>query len=103
MKPSLIISAGTCGLARGADEIVKVAQEYRHERGLEKDVEIKITGCHGFCEAEPNVIVQLNGKKIFYQKLRPSHVKDIIERTILKGEVITELLCSEPTTDIKYE
>ncbi len=103
MKPLLIISAGTCGLARGADEIIDAAKEYQRKNRLQKKFDIKITGCHGLCEAEPNVLVRFNGKFIFYQKLKPENVKDIIEETILKGTIIKDFLWFDPKTKEKYE
>ena len=103
MKPLLIISAGTCGLARGADEIIDAAKEYQRKNRLQKRFDIKITGCHGFCEAEPNVLVNLKGKRIFYQKLKPENVKDIIEETILRGKIVSNLLWFDPNTNRRYE
>lgn len=103
MKPSLIISAGTCGLARGADEVIQAAERYKLERGLGEQVEIKITGCHGFCEAEPNAIVRWDDKSVFYQKLRAIDIEQVIEKTVLKGEIIKELLWVDPSNGKRYE
>ncbi len=100
--PSLIISAGTCGLARGAEEIIRAARDYQSEKGLEKKFDIKVTGCHGFCEAEPNVLVYLNGQKIFYQKLRPENIKDVIQKTLIEGKILEKLLWSDPVTNKTY-
>ncbi|UCG90963.1 MAG: NADH-quinone oxidoreductase subunit NuoF [candidate division WOR-3 bacterium] len=102
MKPALIISAGTCGLARGAGEIVKAAQDYQSKRRLQQKFDIIITGCHGFCEAETNVVVHVDGKQIFYQKLRPENVKDVIEKTLLREEIINNFLWSDPKTQQVY-
>ncbi|MBN2620214.1 NADH-quinone oxidoreductase subunit NuoF [candidate division WOR-3 bacterium] len=102
MKPTLIISAGTCGLARGSNEIVQAAKEYRRKQKLEQKFEIKVTGCHGFCEAEPNVIILLPGKRIFYQRLKPENIEDIVERTLLNQEIISEFLWSAPDTKKTY-
>ncbi len=102
MKPSLILSAGTCGLARGADELIRIAKAYQLEKELTEAFEIKITGCHGFCEAEPNVIVNNNGKSYFYQKVKPADVERIIEQSVLKGELIKELLWQDPITNERY-
>jgi NADH:ubiquinone oxidoreductase subunit F (NADH-binding)/(2Fe-2S) ferredoxin len=103
MKPSLIISAGTCGLARGAEEVVRVAKSYQLERGLGDRFEIKITGCHGFCEAEPNVIVKRDGIDIFYQKLKAEDIKQVIEKTVLADEIIEEFLYLDPSTKQRYK
>jgi len=98
MTRTLVISAGTCGLARGAGELVHAAREYQKKRRLRNAFAIKVTGCHGLCEAEPNVLVVLDGKQIFYQKLKPQDIKTIIERTLLKGEIIDDLLWFDPKT-----
>ncbi len=102
MKPSLIISAGTCGLARGADEIIKAAKDYQQKRGLEKAFNIKVTGCHGLCQAEPNVLIALDGKKIFYQHLKPENITDIIEKTVRKGKIIDDFLWFDLKTQKRY-
>lgn len=103
MRPSLILSAGTCGLARGADEVIRAAERYKLERGLGEQFEIKITGCHGFCESEPNAIIRREDKSVFYQKLRASDLEQVIEQTVLKGEVIKELLWVDPSNGERYE
>ncbi len=102
MKPSLIISAGTCGLARGADEIIKAAKDYQRKKGLQKVFDIKVTGCHGLCQAEPNVLCELNGKKIFYQHLKADDVAEIIEKTLCKGKIVNDLLWFDPKTQRRY-
>ncbi len=97
MKPVLVISAGTCGLARGADEIIRAAREYREAKGFEDRFDIKITGCHGLCEAEPNVLVRFDGRTVLYQKLKPEHIQEIIDRTVLSSEIIDRFLYREGT------
>lgn len=92
MKPVLVISAGTCGLARGAEEIIRAAQDYQTRQGLTERFDIKITGCHGFCEAEPNVLVRIDGRKIFYQKLKPEQIPEIINETILHSRLVEPYL-----------
>ena len=65
--PLISISSGTCSLARGAREVIEA---FREEIQNHKDaMSLKITGCHGYCEAEPNIIVFPEG--IFYQDVKP--------------------------------
>ncbi|MBU1937790.1 SLBB domain-containing protein, partial [bacterium] len=59
-------------------------------------IEIRTTGCHGFCERGPLVVLQPEG--IFYQQVKPADAKPIIEQTIQKGEVIEKLLYRDPQT-----
>ncbi len=93
----LIVSAGTCGQARGSLKVIDALEKEIHKRNLEDRVAVKITGCHGFCEAEPNIIIQPNN--LFYQNVEPKDAEAIIEETILNGQVIDRLLYREPGTE----
>jgi len=98
-KLCIVISAGTCGRARGA---LKVGQAFRDEigkRNLQEKVDIKVTGCHGFCEAEPNLIIKPQG--IFYQKVSPKDIEEIVSETLINNEIIDRLLYIDPNTNKK--
>jgi len=89
-EKTVVISSGTCGQASGSLQIIEAFTQELEKRGLETKVRIKITGCHGFCEMEPNVIIYPD--EIYYKKLKPKDVPEIIEKTILKNKVIPSLL-----------
>lgn len=89
-KPFISISSGTCGQARGSLKVVEAFK--RAIYGLEDMISIKVTGCHGFCSAEPNVIVYPD--EIFYPNLKPEHAAKIVH-SVLKGEPVEQLLYSE--------
>ena len=56
-KRRITICAGTgCG-AYGCGEIVSALKEELKRRKLQRDVEIKVTGCHGFCERGPLLVI----------------------------------------------
>ncbi len=93
----LIVSAGTCGQARGSLKVIDSLEKEIQKRNLEDRIAVKITGCHGFCEAEPNIIIQPNN--LFYQNVQPKDAEAIIEETILNGQVIDRLLYREPGTE----
>ncbi|MBD3381983.1 MAG: 4Fe-4S dicluster domain-containing protein [candidate division Zixibacteria bacterium] len=62
---------------------------------------VKKTGCHGLCEKGPLVVIEPEG--IFYTKVKPAHVRDIIEKTLQKGELVEKLLYTDPKTEKKIE
>ena len=95
-RPVLTVSSGTCGQARGSAKVIKALHRALQERKLENKVRIRVTGCHGFCEAEPNIIIF--PQNIFYQKVNPRNGKDIISETILKKNIIPGLLYKDPRT-----
>jgi NADH-quinone oxidoreductase subunit F len=93
----LIVSAGTCGQARGSLKVIEALEKEIQKRNLEDRIAVKITGCHGFCEAEPNIIIQ--PKNLFYQNVQPKDAEAIIAETVLNGQVIDRLLYREPGTE----
>jgi len=98
-KIHVVISNGTCGQARGSEKIVQAFRKEIKKQSLQDKVEIRATGCHGFCEVEPNIIIYPEG--IFYQKLRPKDVKQIVSQTILNNKIIDDFLYIDPNTSKK--
>ena len=95
-KPTIIISSGTCGQARGSKEVVDKLQKVIRKYKLEKKVNIRVTGCHGFCQVEPIVII--NPKNIFYQQVEPDDIDEIVNETIINDKIIDRLLYIDPNT-----
>ena len=84
----------------GSKTVKDVFRSYLQKKGLSQKVGLKFTGCLGLCESGPVVIVY--PQEIFYQKVKEEDVAEIIEKTILKGEVIERLLYSDPKTGEKF-
>ncbi len=93
-KPLLIVSAGTCGQARGSLKVIESLKKTIQKESLTGKIRIKVTGCHGFCEAEPNIIIQPHD--IFYQNVQPKDANDIILETTINKKIIDRLLFSDP-------
>jgi NADH-quinone oxidoreductase subunit F len=98
-KPMIVVSSGTCGRARGAVEVVAAFRNEIARKKLSKKVDFKETGCHGFCEVEPVVVIRPQG--IFYRQVKVDDVAEIISETVLKGEVLDRLLYVDPRTKEK--
>ena len=98
--PTLVISAGTCGQASGANDLIRVAKRAILEQGLTEAVHLRITGCQGFCEMEPSVLVEPAGT--FYPKISMDNMARIVE-AVSKRKIIEELLFADPKTDKKLE
>ncbi len=92
VKREILICAGTGCLAGGSADVAEAFRVETKAAGLKVGVRmvIKETGCHGFCEQGPLVI--LMPEKIFYQKVKPSHVKKIVQSTLIDGELVERLL-----------
>jgi len=82
---------------RGSGSI-KVADAFVHQitaENLQGRVTIKRTGCHGFCEMEPFVLIEPS--RIFYPKVSPDKISKII-KSIYREEVLEDLLFKHPET-----
>jgi NADH-quinone oxidoreductase subunit F len=55
-----------------------------------------VTGCHGFCEQGPILIV--DPSNILYCHVTVDDVKEIVSRTVANGEVIDRLLYQDPVS-----
>jgi NADH-quinone oxidoreductase subunit F len=98
--PVVVIAAGTCGQASGANDLVRVAKRELLGRRLADRVALRITGCHGFCQMEPSVLVEPRGT--FYPKVGVKDVPRIVDAAA-RGAVIEELLVYDYGTGRRLE
>ena len=93
--PVIVISAGTCGQASGANDLIRVTKRELLYRGLADRVHLRITGCHGYCQAEPSVLVE--PQRTFYPKVTMEGMARIVE-AVARGEVVESLLYVDTRT-----
>jgi NADH:ubiquinone oxidoreductase subunit F (NADH-binding)/(2Fe-2S) ferredoxin len=93
--PTIVITAGTCGQASGANDLIRISKRELLEKGLAGKIHLRITGCHGFCEMEPSVLVE--PFESFYPKLDIEGMSRVID-AVAKGEVVKDLLYADPET-----
>jgi NADH:ubiquinone oxidoreductase subunit F (NADH-binding)/(2Fe-2S) ferredoxin/NAD-dependent dihydropyrimidine dehydrogenase PreA subunit len=98
-KPRVVICAGTGCLAYGTQKLIDNFRAEIKARGLEGRVDVRTSGCHGFCERGPLVVV--HPKKIFYQRVKLDDAAKIIDETVLGGKVIDRLLYKDPVSGEK--
>ena len=102
-KARIRICAGTGCRACGSEEVIEAFNKEIAGRGISADVEIKATGCHGFCERGTLIVLYPEG--ILYQTVKPEDVPEILERTVGGKEIIERLLYVDPVSGerITYE
>lgn len=92
-KPCITLCSGSACHATGSGDVAASLWEEIEKQGLTAKVDIRRTGCHGFCERGP--IIVIHPEKICYFQITPGDVPEIISRTILEKEVIERLLCAD--------
>jgi NADH-quinone oxidoreductase subunit F len=96
-KPlSITICSGTGCLACGAAKIADAFEQEVDRQGVGHRIAIRRTGCHGFCERGPLVVLQPKG--ICYLGVQVKDVPPIVEKSVLGDELINRLLYLDETT-----
>lgn len=114
VKERIILCAGTGCVAQGALEIRDAIVEQLKERNvsasvvlekniLEKEsddpseiIYVSKSGCQGFCQMGP--LLHIENQGILYVKVTPEDVEEIVEKTLIKGELIERLLYKDHTS-----
>ncbi len=87
-----------CG-ALGSADVYEAFRRELDERGLTETIGLKRTGCHGFCEQGPVLVIL--PEKVFYPNVQPEDVPEIVEKTLLQGKLVKRLLYVDPATGRK--
>jgi NADH-quinone oxidoreductase subunit F len=95
----IAICAGTGCLALGAKKVIDAFRAELSRRDLETEIVLKETGCPGFCEKGPIVVVYPEG--VHYLKVDPKDVSEIVEETVRNGRLVDRLLYVDPVTGEK--
>ena len=98
-KRCITISSGTCGRVSDSQKVVEAIYAAIKKHGVEDKVYVRVTGCHGFCQVAPILVIYPDG--IFYQQVKAKDADDIITETILANRVVDRLLYVDPTTGEK--
>jgi NADH:ubiquinone oxidoreductase subunit F (NADH-binding)/(2Fe-2S) ferredoxin/ferredoxin len=95
-KPAIAVCVSTGCEALGVKGVLQAFKEEFKKQGLEGKIEIKETGCLGFCEKGPRIVVY--PEEIFYFKVKATDVPEIVSKTLINKEIIERLLYTDPIT-----
>ncbi len=98
-KPSISICGGTGCLALGAGNVISAFKEEIQKQSLNTKIDLRVTGCPGFCERGPLVVIE--PKNTLYQQVKAEDIPQMVSQSILKGKVVEELLYQDLETGRK--
>ena len=103
-KHRVVICAGTGCMANGSMKIRDRFTEVVSDRGISYDIafekeeptdlSLAMSGCQGFCQMGPLVMVFPKG--ILYVNVKPDDVEEIVDKTLVKGEIVDRLVYKHP-------
>ncbi len=92
-----LVCQGIPCISAGAEEVLSSLQREIEGLNLGKGVQVKQTGCHGFCQRAPLVVIEPEG--IFYSKVSPDDVSEIAQSLLPEGKPVERLFYRDPATD----
>ena len=95
-KSSISVCVSTGCVALDAPKVKEALMAELEKQGLKDQVEIKETGCLGFCEQGPRVTIY--PEEICYFKVKPEDAPEIVSQSILQKKVVDRLLYKDLTT-----
>jgi NADP-reducing hydrogenase subunit HndC len=98
-KPCITLCSGTACLASGSEDVAASIEEEIKKQGLSGKVDFRRTGCHGFCEKGP--IIVIHPEEVCYLQIESKDVPEIISQTIKENKVVERLLYTDPNTNEK--
>ena len=98
---TIMICGGTGCQASQAQAVIDAIGQELSQQGLDSSVRLCVTGCHGFCEQGPVMVIE--PANLFYCHIAPEDAFEIVHLTIKKGEVIERLLYTDPVSGQQFQ
>jgi len=93
---TVTICAGTGCQASNAPAVVGALRDEIGRQGLQDRARVRTTGCHGFCEQGPLMVIEPGN--IFYRKVKTEDVAEIVSETLINGRVVDRLCYVDPAS-----
>jgi NADH-quinone oxidoreductase subunit F len=93
------LCAGTGCSASGCLSVLSALHKELEQEKLTEQIKVRTTGCHGFCEQGPLMIIDPGN--IFYRQIKAEDVPEIVQETLQDSKIIERLLYTDPASGQK--
>lgn len=95
-RAHVLVCGGTGCTSGGCEKVIEVLTQEIQAAGLDQEVCVVKTGCHGLCALGPVMIVYPDD--ILYAMVKPEDAHEIVQEHLLKGRPVTRLIYDESVT-----
>ena len=92
-RSHVLVCGGTGCTSSGSQQIMVRLREELKNQGLEEEVAVVQTGCHGLCALGPIMIIYPDAT--FYAMVKEDDIPEIVSEHLLKGRPVQRLLYDE--------
>ncbi|MDR2018692.1 MAG: NAD(P)H-dependent oxidoreductase subunit E [Syntrophobacterales bacterium] len=92
-RPCIAICGGTSCLGLGNQGVIKAFQDEIKNKKQADNIDVKVTGCHGFCAQGPNIVIY--PEEICYVQVKPEDAADILSQTVIGKKIIDRLVYTD--------
>ena len=93
---TVMVCGGPGCQASGSSAVTDAVREELSRQGMDLSVRLCVTGCHGFCEQGPIIVIEPGN--LFYCHVSPEDAFEIVSQTLVKGKIIERLLYTNPVS-----
>ena len=93
---TVMVCGGTGCRASNSQAVIDALREELSRQGLGQSVRLCVTGCHGFCEQGPVMVIEPGN--VLYCHVSPEDAFEIVSQTVVKGELVEHLLYTDPVS-----
>jgi len=98
---TVMVCGGTGCQASESQAVIDAVRDELSKQGLDASVRLCVTGCHGFCEQGPVIIIEPGNT--FYCHVSPEDAFEIVYQTVMRGEVIERLLYTDLVSGERFQ
>ncbi len=95
-KCTVLVCQGTGCVSGNAEEVHSLLKKEVKELNSGASIEIRHTGCHGFCQQGPLVVIEPEG--ILYTKVKPDDSPEIVRSFLPEEKPVERLFYHDPAT-----
>lgn len=92
---TIFVCQGTGCFSAGSKEVYEALEAELARQGV-GNTSVDFSGCHGFCEQGPNVVIEPEG--IFYTHVQAEDAPEIVESHLRNGKPVERLFYHDPVT-----
>jgi len=93
----IMICGATGCLSSGSNQIAETLKEELEKQGIRDKYRLVMGGCPGFCEVGPIIVIYPD--EVFYCRLQPKDMTELVEQHLIGGEIVERLLYKGPDVD----